>query len=854
MDKAVPSSTYKHPDKLGAGAAKRKKLKNPDDKFEAVMHEFKTGKLHSGSGGIVTSRQQALAIAGSESGKYMKEDKSALELGTKIESEHKETFDFIRDYYNKHDEMPPEKEVYKHIAANHLAEFKNYYQALMAMEKKLKSGKMEKARMTKYVKRESDGKGGYRYWYKEEQGKKGSILSGIMSFFGFKDTKQAQEKIKQIYQTNKEKLSGVSIDVFSDYVNEYLSNKDKWDKKFQKKEIITKNKATGEIKRSPSGDKKTTVPGKDNKSYNLSLMKQVAGIVSGESKGKEGLKGAEGFKIALKTLNNISYLKDLKNKFETGKLKGSTWMEELDTKDAIQILDDKIKSMSGEGKKEEKLIADLDEKTKQNIYDIIGHNVFKEAVPESIQKDGQRVLDAIGRNKNIDVLKEILKKYQKDAGRDQNANSGAGPGKIKQARRGAVSVYNAAQIAITKLQGEKANDKTSVMSLKEENKKKGVNSDDLLTYTEQQHQSDIEFLSKLPLNELRKRQSLIEPQRKAAMKLIESLDTKPRGKRGLNNLSIMEDHLQAAIDIKEFKDSTPAQWAKQIFDKYKKEKADKGFGTGKTKEQIETEKKDETFQKGYHLKDFYSTKSKNELTKILKIQKELAQTQETKGRIKAIEELLQNGMNNNDKKYKTILSEDQLKIANEKRPLIDAIKEDFDYKGRAISSLKEKLKIFKENPEHNILRIKAIEELINEKQNSLQKAFSLLLTDLQKAKKAEIGEVRTYKDGTKRQKMADGTWKSVKSGKNSDKVSDKKDDKGVDKKKTDNKKDKNDTGDTKTKIKGILKKMADLLADALSGKNTVQPAGETVEKIGENITPKGKKKDVRNNERDRNKK
>ena len=232
----------------------------------------------------------------------------------------------------------------------------------------------------------------------------------------------------------------------------------------------------------------------------------------------------------------------------------------------------------------------------------------------------------------------------------------------------------------------------------------------------------------------------------------------------------------------------------------------------------------------------------------------MAQTQETKGRIKAIEELLQNGMNNNDKKYKTILSEDQLKIANEKRPLIDAIKEDFDYKGRAISSLKEKLKIFKENPEHNILRIKAIEELINEKQNSLQKAFSLLLTDLQKAKKAEIGEVRTYKDGTKRQKMADGTWKSVKSGKNSDKVSDKKDDKGVDKKKTDNKKDKNDTGDTKTKIKGILKKMADLLADALSGKNTVQPAGETVEKIGENITPKGKKKDVRNNERDRNKK
>lgn len=38
-------------------------------KFHKVMHEFKHGKLYSGSGKKVTSREQALAIAYSESRK-----------------------------------------------------------------------------------------------------------------------------------------------------------------------------------------------------------------------------------------------------------------------------------------------------------------------------------------------------------------------------------------------------------------------------------------------------------------------------------------------------------------------------------------------------------------------------------------------------------------------------------------------------------------------------------------------------------------------------------------------------------------------------------------------------------------
>lgn len=65
---AKEKSAMKHPDKLGAGAKKRKKLA-PKSKIKVVMEEFKRGTLNSGSGHKVTNPKQAVAIGYSEARK-----------------------------------------------------------------------------------------------------------------------------------------------------------------------------------------------------------------------------------------------------------------------------------------------------------------------------------------------------------------------------------------------------------------------------------------------------------------------------------------------------------------------------------------------------------------------------------------------------------------------------------------------------------------------------------------------------------------------------------------------------------------------------------------------------------------
>lgn len=59
-DKSV-NKAMKHSNKLGAGAKARKGL-NKSDNASAIMKEYKRGTLHSGGGGIVKNKKQAIAI------------------------------------------------------------------------------------------------------------------------------------------------------------------------------------------------------------------------------------------------------------------------------------------------------------------------------------------------------------------------------------------------------------------------------------------------------------------------------------------------------------------------------------------------------------------------------------------------------------------------------------------------------------------------------------------------------------------------------------------------------------------------------------------------------------------------
>jgi hypothetical protein len=76
----------RHPNKLGAGAMKRKSL-HGQEKVGVVMKEFKRGTLHSGSGDIVKNRKQAIAIAMSEAGLSRDQKKSVRGSAPFTESE-----------------------------------------------------------------------------------------------------------------------------------------------------------------------------------------------------------------------------------------------------------------------------------------------------------------------------------------------------------------------------------------------------------------------------------------------------------------------------------------------------------------------------------------------------------------------------------------------------------------------------------------------------------------------------------------------------------------------------------------------------------------------------------------------
>lgn len=120
------------------------------------------------------------------------------------------------------------------------------------------------------------------------------------------------------------------------------------------------------------------------------------------------------------------------------------------------------------------------------------------------------------------------------------------------------------------------------------------------------------------------------------------------------------------------------------------------------------------------------------------------------------------------------------------------------------------------------------------------------IESLGKAKKMPIGTVSKGK-----KKVAEGKWVPVKEEKK-EKESEKE-------KPKEEEKEKSLTDNNRNMIKNALKKMASILAEALSGKDPNQPTGAAVEQAGEDIHAKGRIKQKpkeleKQNDKNRNKK
>lgn len=254
--------------------SKAKTIK-PEDKVHKVMREFKEGKLKSSSGQIVTSRDQALAIAMSESGLSK---------------------NMIHDIAIEYDSM-------------------------------------EKARVTKYIKRVPKPSGkGYYYFYTREQVKEfqekgivpkeekgGNFWDKVKSFFG----NNADEKVNKLHEIVSGAGISVTKDSLAEHLAEYLSNKDKWDAKFR-----GEKKEKGETKPKTEyakSEKKESTEKKEGGKWNTNLMKffsnqyGMIGALKKEEVKKEGFnpdvpekfskdyeKFAEGVKSDIKKNKNLS--------------------------------------------------------------------------------------------------------------------------------------------------------------------------------------------------------------------------------------------------------------------------------------------------------------------------------------------------------------------------------------------------------------------------------------------------------------------------------------------------------------------------------------------------------------------
>ncbi len=273
----VSESTYVKIDELSL-----EKAKNMPIGATATWADGKTYKK------VVRSMQKAVELEADD-----EFDEHQLAIGIQVELEHTE-----------------DVEEAMAIAMQHLKETPDYYTRLVESglvdEEISSTGEiqevLEKARITKYIKRipKPSGKG-YYYFYNRKQLKdyyeKGiapgdkpkeekGIIAAVLSFFGVKSEGDAKKKIAEKFEEHKDKFKGMDKKSFEDHVIEYLTNKEKWDKRIsgQKGEAKGGEKKTDKKPTEEKGDKPKGTAGKK---FNLSVMRQIAGIFGAPEKKTE---------------------------------------------------------------------------------------------------------------------------------------------------------------------------------------------------------------------------------------------------------------------------------------------------------------------------------------------------------------------------------------------------------------------------------------------------------------------------------------------------------------------------------------------------------------------------------------
>lgn len=850
--------------------------KNPAPKDETQFHKFAetVAKEHGIAEEAAYKIIGDFISKGKSKGNKNPVSLKELAMGIKVEMEH------------TNNKLLAEK-----IARDHLSEFPDYYSNLKTMEDKMKKpmkksfmkifdnlfvkmDKADKAGPHKYIKRMPKPTGkGYIYFYNQQQvkdykekgvlptdeKKTGGILTGIMSFFGFKDEKQAQEKVKQTYEKNKDKFSGVKIEIFTDYMNEYLSNKDKWDKRLQKKEIITKDKNTGKVERAKTDKKDATVQGEKGKKWNLSIMRNIAGIVGSTSKKEEKVKEPEdkkggdagedkklyekgkGLSAGIsKIIESAQAEQELfaqsigMTMDEIKKIKNPKKREQLNKqyKDWQKTTSDKSPVTSPEGKKE-----DFSSMKSTDFKDL---KIFRSSGMGNREKIGEHYYD-IGKEES--VKPENIKggftfgDYNFAIVKEENSSF---PFKVIETKTG-LSINGFGEKTM-KGAVEKAQN-----TLKTQGKDKLKQAIDQHKTPEQKRKEAQDEEKSQKEGQIAKDKEAVSEEKKTGLYGTNAKKFN-YGKMNLNNI-------KNPYEKKLFQTFKPSNLIHEIripkFD-YNKEAQDAGVWSDgrmmiidkKITDEIYNTNKQKLFNK-YKKQGKSDDVAIEEITKQIKDAgnfpnwKQIIPREDVIGKKEA--EFTGNYHKNENKNAPNMVEYSDGERTSYFNPdYIATIKNKFPNATFHLTGEGMSPAVFKVGNE-----IKAIlmpMRKSSEEVSKLEKAVNLLLESLEKAKKMPVGTVsRGFK------KVADGKWVPVDDGGKPKKepVPDKKD------KKKDEKKPEIDPKkqERKEKLKSVLKKVASIFADALSERDPVAPAAQAVEETGENV-----KKDAQNRQAEKKQK